>query len=334
MRIIQKVSVVGVVGVVLASCGVAWAQSDSADFPRYAVRMDMNHGNAGSSGTMAKIMKEQLEAELGQRVIVTYGSGGDLRGNNATRASAPDGHTITLATTASLFSNSRPAADKAYGVDRMQDLVAVTNLAETPSVLVIRTELGVSTFEEFVALAKEWPGELTYKLGGGIHSLEMTAIQGAAGIELKGIEVPNSSLAPGGNSQTGPIVQDRVDVLITTGGYMLPHIESGKIKALALMFPRRLDAFPGVPTAAEVGVPGLMGNWMGIFASPGTPPEIAEALHAAIKDAAEHPDVMAAAGAQSFNVAISASPAAFQTYTDEDVARLGAHIAELGWTRD
>lgn len=296
--------------------------------------MDMNHGSAGSSGTMAKLMKEQLEAELGQRVIVTYGSGNDLRGNNATRSSAPDGHTITLATTASLFADSRPAADQAFGVDRMQDLVAITNLADTPSVLVIRSDLGIKTFEEFVAFAKERPNELTYKTGGGIHSLEMRAVQNAADIQLKGIDVPADSLAPGGNSQTAPIVQGKVDLLITTGGYMLPHIESGKINALAIMFNRRLDAFPGVPTMTEVGVPGLTGNWMGLFASPGTPPAIAEAMHAAVKRAAEHPDVEKAAAEQSFNVAISESPAAFRTFVDEDVARLGAHIAELGWTRD
>lgn len=175
MGLFQKVSIYGMIGAVMATCSVAWAQSESENFPQYAVRMDMNHGSAGSSGTMAKLMKEQLEAELGQRVIVTYGSGNDLRGNNATRSSAPDGHTITLATTASLFADSRPAADQAFGVDRMQDLVAITNLADTPSVLVIRSDLGIKTFEEFVAFAKERPNELTYKTGGGIHSLEMRA---------------------------------------------------------------------------------------------------------------------------------------------------------------
>ena len=331
VRLSQKVSVFGVL--VLLSCGVVWAQSDSANFPQKPVHMAMNHGPAGSSGTMAELMREKLAAELGQDVVLDFGDGSGLRGNDATRAAAPDGHTIALATTASLF--SPPVADEAYGVDRMQDLVAVTNIADTPDVLVIRTGLPATTFEEFVALAKARPGELTYRTGGGIHALEMLAVERAAGVQLKGISVPAESLAPGGNSQTAPIVQGKVDLLITTGGYMLPHIRSGAIRALAIAFDRRSESFPGVPTMTEVGVPLLpIGSWMGLFAPPGTPPAIVKALHAAARRAAEDPEVKSAAAAGGFSVATSPSPASFRTFIDEDVPRLASAIEALGFRRD
>ena len=321
---------------VLLSCAAVWAQSGSADFPRQTITMEMNHGPEGSSGTMAVLMKEQLEAELGQEVVLNFGDGSGLRGNDAARVAAPDGHTISLATTASLF--SPPDADQAYGLDRMQDLVAVTNIADTPDALVIRTALGVTTFEEFVALAKARPGELTYRLGGGIHSLEMRAVERAAGIQLKGIPVSRDSIdpeGPGGTDQTGPIAQGKVDLFITTGGYMLPHIESGLITALAIAFDRRSEAFPGVPTMTEVGVPLLpIGSWMGLFAPPGTPPAIVNALHAAARRAAEHPEVKRAAAENGFSVATSPSPASFRTFIDEDVPRLAGAIEELGWRRD
>ena len=323
VRSSQRVSVFGVL--VLLSCGVVWAQSDGSSFPQKPVHLAMNHGRMGSSGTMAGLMKEKLAAELGQDVVLDFGDGSGLRGNEATRAAAPDGYTIALTTTASLFSPS--IADEAYGVDRLQNLVAVTNIADTPDVLVVRSGLPATTFEEFVALAKARPGELTYRTGGGIHALEMLAVERAAGIQLKGIS------ATGG--QTDPIVEGKVDLLITTGGYMLPHINSGAIRALAIAFDRRSEAFPGIPTMTEVGVPLLpIGSWMGLFAPAGTPPAIVQTLFAAARRAAEDPEVRSAAAAGGFSVATSPSSASFRTFVDEDTARLSSTIKSLEFRRD
>jgi len=116
---------------------------------------------------------------------------------------------------------------------------------------------------------------------------------------------------------------------------MLPHIESGAIRTLAIAFDRRSESFPGVPMMTEVGVPLLpMGSWMGLFALAGTPPAVVKALHAAARRAAEDPEVKSAANAGGFSVATRPSPASFRTFIDEDVPRLALAIKELGFRRD
>jgi tripartite-type tricarboxylate transporter receptor subunit TctC len=123
----------------------------------------------------------------------------------------------------------------------LRDLVPITNIADTPDVLVVQTSLPANTFGEFVSLAKKQPGSLPHATmsATSIHNVEVNAITRGAGIQLKAV-----SVSGGAAGQTGPIADGKVNLLITTAPYVLREIRAGKVKALAIAHDQRSPASP------------------------------------------------------------------------------------------
>jgi tripartite-type tricarboxylate transporter receptor subunit TctC len=215
-----------------------------------------------------------------------------------------------------------------YGVEPLKDFVPVTKISDYPNALVAHSSVPANSFADLTSLAKARPGELTYVLisATSIHNLEIAALMREAGIRLKGI--PESS---GSGSAMKSIVDGKVNLVMTTAPYVLPHVRSGAIKALAIASDQRYFAFPGVPTFKEVGVPSVpIGSWMGLFVPAGTPKAIVNKLHVASKRAAEDADVKRVAADEGMIVSTSESPDAFRRFVENDTVRVIATVKSLG----
>jgi tripartite-type tricarboxylate transporter receptor subunit TctC len=307
---------------------LGWAQSDKGAFPQKPVHLILTFGPAGSTATLSGMMQAKFAALLGQEVVLDYvgGGSGGSNGVRAAKAAAPDGYSMVMGTVGNI--SLLPSTYLAYGVDPLRDLVPITNIADTPDVLVVQTSVPANTFAEFVALAKNQPGGLTYAVmsATSIHNVEVEAIMREAGIQLKAVPVSG-----GAGGQTGPIAEGKVNLLITTAPYVLREIRAGKVKALAIAHDERSPAFPGVPTMNELRIPSLpIGSWMGLFAPAGTPRPLVEKLFAAAKQAAEDPDVKRAAAAEGMFVHISSSPEEFKRFVEKDTERLSSAVKRLG----
>ena len=260
--------------VVAVIIGFAIAQpSISQTFPNRTVRIVVPLPPGGSNDLVARIFSDKLPAALGQPVIVENRAGGS--GNPATESvarSAPDGHTLILANTSHIVNAS---FFKVLPYDPIKDFEAVTMAYAVAFALVINASIPANTTQEFVAWARAQQQGVTYASAGvgAPHHLAMEMFQALTGAKM--LHVPYK----GAGQFVPEMVAGRVDSVIGAINSLLPHIRSGKLRALA-MAGRENPLLPGVPTLAS-GVPGFdLDNWTGILAPAGTPAPIVQRLNA------------------------------------------------------
>jgi len=228
-----------------------------------------------------------LRQVLGQPVVVDNrgGAGGSL-GTAAIAKSAADGYTIGMGTASTLAIN--PAVYRNLGFDVTKDLAAVTNIAAVPNVMTVTPSLPAKTVAELIALAKAEPGKLSYASAGNgsVSHLMGEQFKLATGTEI--VHVPYRGVGPALNDAVGGQVQVMYDNLPSS----LALIQAGKLRALAVSSPKRLEALPDVPSFAELKLDDL--DWMaffGIVAPAGMPAPAVERLSAAVKQVLAMPEV-------------------------------------------
>ena len=314
----------------LLSSTVVFAQSAADMFPSKPVRIILPFGRGGSSDTFVRAMQPKLETALGQPVVLenVMGGTGGSKGAEVAAAAAPDGYTLLVMTigNAALLPTTYPE----YGIEPLRDLAPITRLAELPNVLVARSSLPASTFEEMVALAKRRPGQITYS-GPGLSLTSIHGVEFAAIIEERGIDLKQLPIEGGNNGALEALKAGTLDVFMTTSPYVLPSVRSGATKALAIAATKRSPAFPGIPMMTEVGVPTLTaGSWMGILAPAGTPTTVLDTLFKAITTAAEDPELEQVALEDGMEVSLSRSPEEFRTFVADETTRLKAVVEGFG----
>jgi tripartite-type tricarboxylate transporter receptor subunit TctC len=241
----------------------------------------------GSVDFNARLVAQKLSERLKQSVVIdNVGGAGGAVGIAKAAAAAPDGYTI-VAGTDSAVAIAKLINPAAYRFDPLQALVPVGMLNTAPMVLVTGPRLPVNTYAEFVARAKEKPGHLTYATSGigTVLQLAMELLKEHSGIFVT--HVPYR----GGAQISSDVIGGQVDTAILVSTSAVPQILAGRMRALGVTGPARLEQLPNVPAFAEL--PGLKGfsivTWTGIFAPAGTSPAIVkrlnEELNAALKDA-------------------------------------------------
>jgi tripartite-type tricarboxylate transporter receptor subunit TctC len=262
---------------------VAFAQS----YPAKPITMLAGFAAGGSVDTVARIVAKRLADGLGQNVVVDNkaGAGGVVATQQLAR-SAPDGYTILLAAMGSLAVS--PHLVPNIGYDPLRDLAPITMAVAFPNVIVVHPSLPARTLADFVQLAKASPGKITYGtsgIGGTGHLAgEMFAL--TAGIDI--VHVAYKGGAPAMQDLLGGQIPAVVGTPITS----LPHIKSGKIRALATTGATRARIMPDVPTVAESGYPGFEAiNWYAYVAPARTPPEIIARLNREIGAVLNAPEV-------------------------------------------
>jgi len=250
-----------------AISGTALAQ---ANFPSRTVTLTVGFAPGGGTDTAARIVAQKLTRNLGQSVVVENraGAGGNIAAQQIA-AAPPDGYTISLSSVGPL--SVAPALYKELSYDPKRDIAPITMGMVFPNVFVVNVNVPAKTLAEFVAIAKAKPGELNYASSGvgGAGHLAGELFKQRAGIDM--VHVPYK----GGGPAMTDLLGGRVTMYPAVPSTALPHIQAGKLRALAVTGPSRLATMPDVPTVAESGYPGFEAmNWYAFVAPAKTPREI------------------------------------------------------------
>jgi tripartite-type tricarboxylate transporter receptor subunit TctC len=245
-----------------------------AGWPSQSIRFVVPFAPGGTSEIVARTVASELTKQLGQTVYVdNKGGGAGLPAMGEVAKAKPDGHTIILGHVGSLAVNPIIFPNQPFDVNK--DFMPVTLLAKVPNLFVIHPDVPASNFKEFVAHVKKNPGKLNYGSAGNASAghLAMEYLKLVAGMFITHIPYRG----------TGPMLTDLLAgrTQATSAGLpaLIPHIKSGKLKAIAVGTPQRLAQLPDVPTVAEMGFKDFeTSQWYGILVPAGTPRDIVKRL--------------------------------------------------------
>jgi len=263
----------------------AVAGAARAEYPDRPIRLIAPFPAGGLADVLARAVGDEVSRSLGQPVIVENrtGAGGNI-GAEAVARSTPDGYTLMMTSAGILTANQFLYATMPF--DPAKDFVTVSNVADMPMMVVVGPRVEAKTLAEFVALARANPGKLNFGSPGvgTTGHLGLAMFMHAAGIKLT--HVPYRGAAPA----ITDLLAGQIDGVVDNPPTVLPHIESGKLRALAVAAKQRMTLLPDLPTAAEAGVPNFeASSWFGVVAPAGTPPAIVARLHKDIAAALRKP---------------------------------------------
>jgi tripartite-type tricarboxylate transporter receptor subunit TctC len=258
-------------------------------FPTKPVRFVVTFTTGGAADVSARIVAERLSALWKQQVVVEnrVGAGGNI-GLEAVAKAAPDGYTLVV------LSNSHAVNVGLFDklpFDLTKDFVPVANLVSTPFVLVANPKVPESNFRDLMASIQKNPGKLTYAScgNGTTHHMAMEAIKAETRSFI--VHVPYRGCSPA----TTDVVGGQVDLAMVTLAPALPHIKSGRLKAMAVTDKTRSPAAPDIPTIRETGVPALKAyelvGWYALAAPAGTPADVIAKIEADVKTVLSQPEV-------------------------------------------
>lgn len=242
-------------------------------YPTKPVRIIVPFAPGGGSDFIARFIAQRLGAGLGQQAIVENKPGaGGMLGIEAGVKSPPDGYTLTLI--ASSYTVN-PSIYK-FSFDPVSDITPIIQLSQGPLLVVVRPSLPVKSTQELIALAKTKPGQINFASSGQGSVIHMATelFQSMAGIKMNHIPYKG----------TGPALTDTIggqtDVFFSSTATAMPHVQSGKLRAIAVTSAKRIAALPNVPTVAESGLPGYeVTLWHGLIGPKGLPRPIVERLN-------------------------------------------------------
>lgn len=306
--------------------GPACAQG--GDWPSRPVKLVVPFPPGGSTDAVGRMLAAGLSKELGQTVIVENkgGANGNI-GSDAVAKAEPDGHTLLLSGVGSNAINYALYQSMPY---RDADFSHISLLATGPNVLVANPEFPARTFAELIKLARENPGKYTHASSGNGSSghLAMEMLKQAAKIDL--MHVPYK----GGAAAITDTIAGRVSVLFLNQDNLLPQVQAGKLRALAVASAKRNPAYPDTPTIAESGYPGFAAeSWFGLSAPARTPPAVLERLHQATVKALADPATRQKLESVGF-VVVGNDPKAFSAFVGNEIAKWGAAAKASGARMD
>jgi tripartite-type tricarboxylate transporter receptor subunit TctC len=254
-------------------CGAAVAA-----YPDKPLRLIVPFPPGGGNDILARTVGQRFGEVVGQQVVVdNRGGAGGLIGAMTAVNAAPDGYTLFLGSVGNLA--HIPALRKDLPYDPLRDFVPVTLLATSSFVLGVNPGVPAHNVKEFIALAKAKPGGLNYASAGPGSSLHMTAevFKYVTGTQIVHVAYK------GANPALTDLIAGQVQAIFSTMPPILPHVKSGKVRALGSSGAKRSPSAPDMPTIAESGVPDFVVlNWQGILAPRNTPPAVVKQLHAAL----------------------------------------------------
>ena len=308
-----------VAGMLLALTTAAMAQ----DYPAKPVRIIVPFAPGGLNDVVGRMIATHLSERLDKQFIVENRPGGGGVVGSELVANAPkDGYTLLIVSIAHAVN---PALYK-LPYDPLKAFAPIAIFISSPNALAVNPELPVRSVAEFVALAKEKPGQLQYAsggVGGSLH-LGFELFKLMAGIDV--LHVPFRGAGPAMIDVMG----GHTKAIIATVSTMAPHVRSGKLRALGISGGQRSPILPEVPTIAEAGVPGYeAGNWIGIAAPAGTPDAIIAKLHQEISAMQDLPEVQRRLASDGADI-VRMSPAEFGAFMAQELEKWGRVVKEAG----
>jgi tripartite-type tricarboxylate transporter receptor subunit TctC len=304
-------------------CAAA-AAADRTTYPARPVRMVVPYTPGGSSDAIARILGQKLGETLGQQFVIDNrpGAAGSLGREVVAKANA-DGYTLLLGDSPHTI-NVHVLRHVPY--DPIRDFTPISLLATAPQVFVVYPGFPAKTLKEFISAAASQPGKLNYGSGGSgaITHLTGELFKIAARVDI--VHVPYKSIAVAMTD----VIGGQVQAAFPTMPGAVPHVKSGRLRALALSTAKRSAILPDVPTFEESGVHGMIvNNWFGVFAPAGLPKPLVARLHGAVMDAVTAPDVRAKLTALSMET-VASTPLEFDAHLKAELARWGKVVKAAG----
>jgi len=308
----------------LTLAGVGGNASAQA-FPARSVRLVVGFSPGGAADFVARSIGEPLGRVLGQSIVVENraGAGSSIAADYVAK-SAPDGYTMLIASPSSISVN--PALNPKLGYS-LRDLTPITKVSTSPLLVAVNPGVGVSSITELIAAAKKTPGRLNYASSGNGSAPHLA---GVLFTRLAGIDMVHVPFKGGGPAVQSVLAGD-TQVTFATPPSVLPLVQAGRLRALAVTNRVRTPLVPDLPGMEEAGLADYeMSFWYGFFVPAGTRPEIVKKLFDATISALQQPGVKLAFAREATETATSRSPEEFAAFLAEDAKFWARLVKESG----
>jgi tripartite-type tricarboxylate transporter receptor subunit TctC len=315
--------------IIASLIGTVSSLSFAQAYPNKPVKLVVGFAPGGAADYVARSISEPLGRALGQTIIVENkaGGGSSIAANSVAKAT-PDGYTILIASPSSISVN--PTLNPKIGYTA-KELAPISKITSSPLVVAANISLGVNTLQDLVAKAKKQPGVLNYATSGNGSAPHLGAalFSQIAGVDM--VHIPFKGGAPAVQS----VIAGDTQLTFGTPPSVLPMIQAGRLKALAVTQRDNSPMFPGIPGTKEAGLPDYnIEFWYGLFAPANTPAPILKKLFEAIQTAMADPKVKAALAREGTDADVSKSPEQFNSFLNEDAKFWVKLVKSAGVTVD
>ncbi|MCE9640052.1 MAG: tripartite tricarboxylate transporter substrate binding protein [Betaproteobacteria bacterium] len=306
-------------------CTSALAADPAAGYPNKSIRLIVPFPAGGGTDIVARAISVKLTEAWGQQIIIdNRGGAGGVIGADTVAKSTPDGYTLLFGTPGALVIN--PLLNSKLPYNATKDFAPVSLLALNPQLLAVHNSMPVGTVKELIAYAKAQPGKLNYaSVGEGTpNHLAMELFKFMTATQM--VHVPYKGAAPA----VTDLVGGQVNLMFNPMPPLMPHVKSGRLKALGVGSTQRSPALPDVPTIAEAGVPGYeYVTWYSIVAPAKTPRATIDKINSRLAAVLAIPEVALRLSSQGAEPR-SSTPEELTRFIQEDFKRLGAVIRSAG----
>jgi tripartite-type tricarboxylate transporter receptor subunit TctC len=312
------------VAVVLGASILVASAGEAADFPMRPIRLISPFAPGGGNDILSRTIANAITKDLGQSVVVDNRPGANtIIGMEIVAKSMPDGYTLIM-TSSTQAINATLYPKLPY--DSIRDFAPVALIGSSPLVVAVPVSSSIKTVPQLIAAAKAKPGELSYPSAGTGNSTHLAGelFASMAGITLT--HVPYKGSGPG----ITDLIAGRLSTVFSTAPSVLPHVKSGRLRALAVTSGTRSPNIPDLPTVAESGVPGYEATtWYGIMAAAGTPRPVVMRLHTVIAKAVALPEVNGILTAQGVDP-VAITPDQFGAFLRSEITKWATVIKTSG----
>jgi tripartite-type tricarboxylate transporter receptor subunit TctC len=304
------------IALALALAGSCYVGSSHADdYPSRPVRLIVPYAPGGGADTVARLVARRVSDTIGQTVVIeNRGGAGSIIGTDMVAKAEPDGYTLLLGQSGPISIN--PAVYKDLRYDPIKDFAPITMTTAYPYILAVNAKLPVKSLQEFVTLAKSKPGALNYGTTGigAANHLVTELFSSKAGLKMTHIPYRGTALA------VADLIGGQVTMVFSDPVSVLPHLQAGTLRGLAVTSAQRSPVAPELPTIAESGYPGFEAlAWHGILAPAKTPANVINKLHGEIVKALQHPETKDVLVKQAMQP-VGSTPEEFAAFIKQDIA--------------
>ena len=309
--------------------GVPTCFAADNDFPNKPLSVVVAYAPGGQGDVFARLVSEKLSTVYKQTVVVDNkpGVSGTIGTKFVARAKN-DGYTLLLGQTGEITVNRLLVKDMGY--DPMKELVPVVLIGNAPLIMLAPVDAPYNTVAEFIQQAKAKPDQFSYGSVGAGTPGHLSAVALGLGAKINMVHIPYKGV--------GPLLTDlmagRLQAFFSSASAAMPHIKGGKLKALAVTTPKRMNSLPQVPTVAESGLPGFSYTlWGGLFVPAGTPESVIDSLNKEVNQILAMPDIKSRLDADNVSVPKN-TPAEFAEYVKAEATKFEKLVKEANVKAD
>ena len=322
MKIKRKISALKMA---VTACALSAVSAFAAEFPNQPIHILVGFSPGGSNDLVARLIAPELAKELGQQVVIENkpGANGNIAADALLKAE-PDGHTLLVCTTG--FMSVQPFLYPSLRVKPATDILPVTLIGMTPYLALVNAKVPVNSMQELIDYAKKNPGKLSFASSGvgAAGHLVGESLQHLANVQM--LHIPYK----GTGQALADLVSGEVQVIFDQPISSYQYVQSGQLRALAAVNPKRLVAFPDIPSVAEVSLPQLdLVPWTGLCASKGTPQQVIDKVQQAVSKVLAKPDINKRLTGDGVEV-VGNTSAEFATFLQQDRERWRRAVESAG----